>query len=51
MLIKVKAPFFDKNGLHKKGDLLEVNSFDNLHHERVEEQSSEPKTRGRKAKK
>lgn len=51
MLVKVKAPFFDKNGLHKKGDVLEVANLDPVHHERVQEQTSEPKPRGRKVKK
>lgn len=51
MLIKVKAPFYDKNGIHKKGDVLEVDFLDPVLHERAQEQTSEVKPRGRKVKK
>ena len=27
MKILVKAPFFDERGIHKKGDVVEVNKF------------------------
>lgn len=27
MKVKVKAPFFDENGIHKKGDVCEVKNF------------------------
>ena len=27
MKIKVKAPFFDEKGIHKKGDICEVKNF------------------------
>jgi len=28
MKVKVKAAFLDKDGIHKKGDVLDVNHFD-----------------------
>ena len=27
MKVKVKAPFFDENGIHKKGEVCEVTNF------------------------
>jgi len=27
MKVLVKAPFFDERGIHKKGDIVEVNKF------------------------
>ena len=57
-LIKVKAAFFDATGLHAKGDLVEVKTFDPVLHEFVnadhktaqEPTSDKPATRGRKKK-
>jgi hypothetical protein len=37
MKIKVKAPFFDENGIHKKGDIVDVKSFRPEYMELVEE--------------
>lgn len=28
MKVKVKTPFFDRNGLHKRGELMEVSAKD-----------------------
>lgn len=35
MKIKAKAPFFDDKGLHKKGDIVEVKSFNPILHEMI----------------
>lgn len=37
MKIKVKAPFFDENGIHKKGDIVDVKSFRPEYMELIEE--------------
>lgn len=37
MKIKVKAPFFDENGIHKRGDIVDVKSFRPEYMELVEE--------------
>lgn len=37
MKIKVKAPFFDENGIHKRGDIVEVKSFRPEYMELIEE--------------
>lgn len=39
MKIKVKAPFFDDRGIHKKGDIVEVAKFNPLYHELVDEKT------------
>ena len=44
MKIKVKSPFFDERGIHKKGEIVEVNNFDpNLHSEIIAEKTVETK--------
>lgn len=37
MKVKVKAPFFDENGIHKKGEVCEVTNFRPEYMELVEE--------------
>lgn len=37
MKIKVKAPFFDENGIHKPGETCEVKSFRPEYMELIEE--------------
>jgi len=44
MQVKVKVVFFDDNGVHKVGDVVEVKNFDETRMERIEE----PKTTTRK---
>lgn len=39
MKVKVKAPFFDEKGIHKKGDICEVNKFRPEYMELVEEKT------------
>lgn len=41
MKVKVKAPFFDEKGIHKKGDICEVNKFRPEYMELVEEKKAE----------
>lgn len=35
MKIKVKAPFFDAKGIHKPGEIMEVEDFNPVYHEPV----------------
>lgn len=51
MKVKVKSAYFDDAGFHGKGEIVEVKSFDPVLHERAQEQTSEPKPKGRPAKK
>ena len=37
MKVRVKVVFFDDNGLHKVGDIVEVKAFDDTRMELVEE--------------
>lgn len=37
MKVKVKAVFFDDNGLHKPGEVVEVSTFDSATMELVQE--------------
>lgn len=39
MKIKVKAPFFDENGIHKVGEIVEVKNFRPEYMELVEEKN------------
>ena len=39
MKVKVKAPFFDEKGIHKKGDICEVTKFRPEYMELVEEKT------------
>ena len=41
MKVKVKAPFFDENGIHKKGDICDVKNFRPDYMELVEEKKTE----------
>ena len=41
MKVKVKAPFFDENGIHKKGEVCEVTNFCPEYMELVEEKKTE----------
>lgn len=44
MKVRVKAPFFDDNGVHKKGDIVDVKSFNSTTMELLEEEKkAEPK--------
>lgn len=41
MKIRVKAPFFDEHGIHKKGEVCEVTNFRPEYMELVEEKKTE----------
>ena len=41
MKVKVKAPFFDENGIHKKGEVCDVTNFRPEYMELVEEKKTE----------
>lgn len=41
MKVKVKSPFFDENGIHKKGEVCEVTNFRPEYMELVEEKKTE----------
>lgn len=41
MKVKVKAPFFDENGIHKKDEVCEVTNFRPEYMELVEEKKTE----------
>lgn len=41
MKIKVKAPFFDERGIHKKGEVVEVNKFRPEYMELIEEKKAD----------
>ena len=43
MKIKVIAPFFDENGIHKKGEICEVKSFNPQYMEPAVEEKKEEK--------
>ena len=44
MKVRVKTPFFDDNGVHKKGEIVEVKSFNPDRMEHLEEEKkAEPK--------
>lgn len=41
MKVLVKAPFFDENGIHKKGEIAEVTKFKAEYMELIEEKKTE----------
>lgn len=41
MKVKVKAPFFDEKGIHKRGEICEVKKFRPEYMELVEEKKTE----------
>lgn len=41
MKIKVKAPFFDERGIHKKGDVVDVKKFRPEYMELIEEKKAD----------
>ena len=41
MKVKVKAPFFDEKGIHKRGDICEVTHFRPEYMELIEEKKTE----------
>lgn len=41
MKVKVKAPFFDENGIHKRGDICEVTRFRPEYMELIEDEKTE----------
>ena len=41
MKVLVKAPFFDENGIHKRGEVCEVTNFRPEYMELVEEKKTE----------
>lgn len=43
MKIKVKAPFFDENGIHKRGEVCEVTNFRPEYMEPVSDEKAEKK--------
>lgn len=49
MKIKVKAPFFDERGIHKKGEIVEVNKFRPEYMELLDENAEEKKEKVEKA--
>lgn len=55
MKVKIKSAYLDKDGLHKKGDVLDVDIFDPLLMIALEEdkpkEEAKPKTTTKKSKK
>ena len=49
MKIRVKAPFFDERGIHKKGEIVEVNKFRPEYMELLDENAEEKKEKVEKA--
>lgn len=49
MKIKVKSPFFDERGIHKKGEIVEVSKFNPVYHELVEEKTEKVEKAVKKA--
>ena len=49
MKIKVKAPFFDNRGIHKKGEIVEVSKFNPLYHELIEDNTEKVEKAVKKA--
>lgn len=43
MKVKVIIPFFDRNGIHKKGEIVEVSAFEPGKMEPIAEVKEEPK--------
>lgn len=41
MKVLVKAPFFDERGIHKKGEVVEVNNFRPEYMELIEEKKAD----------
>lgn len=41
MKVKVKAPFFDEKGIHKRGEICEVSKFRPEYMELIEEKKTE----------
>lgn len=41
MKVKVKAPFFDAHGIHKRGEVCEVANFNPVYMELVEEKKED----------
>lgn len=41
MKVKVKAPFFDENGIHKRGDICDVTRFRPEYMELIEDEKTE----------
>lgn len=41
MKVLVKAPFFDERGIHKKGEVVEVNKFRPEYMELIEEKKAD----------
>lgn len=48
MKVKVKAPFFDAHGIHKKGEICEVANFNPVYMELLDEGKT-PETKVEKA--
>lgn len=49
MKIRVKAPFFDERGIHKKGEVVEVNKFRPEYMELLDKNAEEKKEKVEKA--
>lgn len=49
MKIRVKAPFFDERGIHKKGEIVEVNKFRPEYMELLDKNAEEKKEKVEKA--
>lgn len=47
MKVIAKTVFFDTNGVHKKGDIVEVEKFDASRMELIEEKKVEKKTKAK----
>lgn len=45
MTIKVKLPFFDDNGLHAIGEIMDVDNFNEMTMEKVEKEETKKKKR------
>lgn len=38
MKVRIKVPFYDKNGIHKKGDIIDIDDFSSDFMELVKEE-------------
>ena len=51
MKVRVKSPFYDGNGIHKRGEIVEVSSFSSDRMEMIEEKPKAEKPEVKTAKK
>ena len=51
MKVRVKSPFYDGNGIHKRGEIVEVSTFSSDRMEMIEEKPKAEKPEVKTAKK